>query len=258
MTKKNQTGTLGKAMDTLEAIASANTPPRFTDLLDICKQPRGTLHRQVSHLLEEDLIKQNANGSYSLGFRLLELAGKAWANNSEREIASPFLHELRQKTNATVHLAVLRDDVITYLDKVESNEAIRMHSLIGNVSPVYCTGVGKAMLSTLSDTELDELLPRLEYKKFTDNTITNAKALREELHKIRTLRYAEDREEHEPGIYCVAAPVVSSAGKLICGISVTNAVFRIDDQQLDNWRLLVVETAAAIGRSMSVNLGPGV
>ena len=140
-----QTGTVGKAMAVLEIVARAEEPPRFTDILARSDQPRGTLHRQLSNLVEEGLLSLNRDHTYSLGLRLLMFASRAWAGNQFRAIAEPHLRRLNEATGETVHLGVLRGTEVIYLDKVEGRQAVRMYSQIGNASPAFCTGVGSVM-----------------------------------------------------------------------------------------------------------------
>lgn len=250
------TGTLGKAMSVLEIVASADEPMRFTDILNLSDQPRGTLHRQLSNLIEEGLLSVNRNHSYSLGIRLLKFASKAWAGNEFRTIAEPHLRNLHEKTRETVHLGVLRGLDVIYLDKVEGRQAVRMYSQIGNASPVYCTGVGKAALSCLPAAELERLLPRIVFHRFTENTLMTAEALRSELAEIRRTGNAYDDEEHEVGIRCVAAPVHSADHSFLAGVSVTGPAYRVSDKALEGWSGIVRETARMIMEDMSNRLGP--
>ena len=149
--KAVSTGTLGKAMAVLDIVAASPFPPRFTDILRQSDQPRGTLHRQLSNLVEEGLLNQRRDTSYELGYKLLKFASRAWAGSEFRLIAEPHLRNLHELTGETVHLGVLRDNQVIYLDKVEGKQAVRMYSQIGNASPVYCTGVGKAALSAMAE-----------------------------------------------------------------------------------------------------------
>lgn len=254
---KASTGTLGKALAVLDLIAQSPEPLRFTDLLKRSAQPRATLHRQLSHLLEEDLIQLNEEtGTYELGLRLLNLAAAAWSRNSLRGVAAPFLQDLHARTGETVHLAVLRGERVVYLDKVEGRQSVRMHSQIGNTSPVYCTGVGKAMLAALDEASLHTLLNNLQFESFTAQTIPDRAALLAEIQQIRQQQYAEDREEHEEGIRCVAAALVAADGQLRGGISVTAPVFRLQAEQLEQWRAWVVVAAQAINEQLLILLGP--
>jgi IclR family transcriptional regulator, acetate operon repressor len=250
------TGTLGKAIDVLEAVASSRNPPRFTDLLQLVDQPRGTLHRQISNLVEEGFLSIRHDHSYELGLMLLKLASRAWAGNQFRTIAEPHLRRLHEETGETVHLGVLQGVDVIYLDKVESRQAVRMHSQIGNASPVYCTGAGKAALAAMPDAEFDKLIAVIPFQRHTENTLTSREALRAEIGEIRRTGVAFDRQEHEPGIHCVAAPIHSRDREFIAGISTTAPSYRISIEQLTEWAPLVRAAANAIMDDMATRLGP--
>lgn len=250
------TGTIGKAMDVLDAIAAARQAPRFTELLNQMVVPRGTLHRQISHLLAEDLIMLNRDNGYELGPRLLSLAARAWSSNSFRLIAEPHLHQLHDQTGETVHLGVLMGQDVIYLDKVESLNTVRMHSQIGNASPAYCTGVGKAMLAVLEMPRIKGVIKGIEFRKFTSTTLTSAQALEDELEIIRQTGFAFDREEHEDGIHCIAAAIYTSDSRLVAGISITAPVFRIPRKRLAGWSDLIRQTARNIENDIITKLGP--
>lgn len=252
----SKTGTLGKAMAVLELVSNAESPPRFTDLLNQSDQPRGTLHRQLSNLVEEGLLNLRNDGGYELGFTLLKFASRAWAGNEFRKVAEPHLNALHQQTGETVHLGVLRGGQVIYLDKVEGTQAIRMYSQIGNASPVYCTGVGKAALSVLSDEMFEAQISSIKFHQYTEHTLDNAAKLRAQMEIIRKRGIAFDLEEHELGIRCVAAPVYSRDRSLVAGISVTGPAYRVTEDQLESWTNLVAHTASQIMNDMATMLGP--
>lgn len=250
-----ETGTLGKLMTLLDLVTHADGPMRFTDILAIAQQPRGTLHRQLVHLAEEGLLEIDDDGRYLPGLRLLDLAARSWARNEFRLIAEPHLNALQQLTGETVHLGVLRGTSIIYLDKVEGQQPVRMYSQIGNASPIYCTGVGKAALSILPGERLKATLTGLDFQKFTAHTHT-AETLVAELGEIRKAGCAFDREEHEVGIRCVAAPIWSENLSFIGGISVTGPAYRLTMERLELWAASVREAAESIMNGMRIGLGP--
>lgn len=252
----HDTGTLGKAIDVLDVIASTQEPLRFRDLAQRVEQPRGTLHRQVTNLIEEGLLQVNADQSYSLGMRLLQFAAQSWSQNSFRALAEPHLKSLHQLTGETVHLGILKDADVIYLDKVESTQAVRMHSQVGNASPCYCTGVGKAGLASLPRDEAEALIETLNFHRFTEHTLKDGAALLAELDTINATGNAYDREEHETGIHCVAAPIFNANRSLVGGISVTAPCYRIPMDQLEKWAADVRDTAQAIIADMPIKLGP--
>ena len=250
------TGTLGKAIAVLETVALADRPMRFTDVLAVSGQPRGTLHRQLSHLVQEGLLELGPDHAYRPGLRLLKLASSSWARNEFRAVAAPHLAALHRETGETVHLGVLRAGEIIYLDKVESRQAVRMNSQIGNASPAYCTGVGKAALSTLEDDALEALLATLTLRRYTPQTIVDRRALMAELDEIRASGVAYDQEEHEPGIRCVAAPICDKTLSVVAGVSVTGPAYRVGQDRLAEWGPPVRHAARAITDELSARLGP--
>lgn len=251
------TGTLGKAMALVDIVVSSDRPLRFTDILEIAGQPRGTLHRQLSHLVEEGLLSLRADLTYEPGLRLLKFAARAWAGNEFRAIAAPHLRKLHEETGETVHLGVLRGSEVVYLDKVESRQTVRMQSQIGNASPVYCTGLGKAALSALSPVALREVVSQLVFRTFTDNTHRDAVSLMRDLDEARRLGYAFDREEHEAEIRCVAAAIRAEGLSFTGGISVTGPAYRVTMEQLEGWAPSVRRIAAVISEEAALKLGPG-
>ncbi len=251
------TGTLGKVLSVLETVVTAEAPLRFSDILALSGQPRGTLHRQLSHLVEEGLLIQRRDLCYEPGFRLLKFAYRTWSKNQFRAIAGPHLQRLHEETGETVHLGVLRDTEIIYVDKVESRQTVRMESQIGNASPVYCTGLGKAALSVLPPERLETTIGRLAFHRFTANTHLSAISLKRDLDDVRLRGYAFDREEHETDIRCVAAPIHDAGFDFVAGISVTGPAYRVTMEQLEAWAGVVRRAAIAIIEDVQIRLGPG-
>jgi DNA-binding IclR family transcriptional regulator len=256
-TENSGTGTLGKALSVLEIVVTSDGPLRFSEILALSDQPRGTLHRHLAHLVEEGLLIQGRDLCYEPGLRLLKFAYRSWSKNQFRAVAAPHLRKLHEETGETVHLGVLRGTEIIYVDKVESRQTVRMGSQIGNASPVYCTGLGKAALSVLPQDRLAETLGKLTFHRFTANTHLSVAALKRDLDEARLRGYAFDREEHETEIRCVAAAIHDTGFDLVGGISVTGPAYRVTMEQLEIWAHPVRQAAMAISEDVEVRLGPG-
>ncbi|MCD2172896.1 IclR family transcriptional regulator [Rhizobium sp. C4] len=242
-------------MAILDVVARSPSPMRFSDLLAATGEPRGTLHRRLHQMLEEGLLETGSDGRYSLGLRLMQFASVAWARNDLRTIVRPHLEALREKVGETVHFGVLNGVEIAYLDKVEALQNVRMHSRVGAVSPVYCTGIGKAALALLDDRILAELLPNISFRQFTQTTIRDGDQLLAAVRSVRQQGVAYDLEEHEPGICCIAVGI--AAGEKACGVSITAPAYRADRQRLDSWREDLVDAARRIELELFARLGPG-
>lgn len=220
-------GTIGKALEVLDLVAQAERPVRFSELLALSPHPKATLYRLVQTLTNLGMLRYNADRqTYAPGLRLVSLAHAAWRQSSLAPIARPHIDALSEALGETVHLAQLDGGQVLYVDKRNAADPIEMFSQAGKVGPGYCTGVGKAMLAFLSDEARDMALSQQAWFAHTANTHTNRESLTRELDTVRAEGIAYDREEHEPGIICVAAPILSETGRSIGALSVTTTTAR--------------------------------
>ena len=244
-------GTVGKALDVLDKVAAKGRPVRFSELLNESQHPKATLYRLLQTLVSQGLLAyDDALQAYSLGIRLVRLAHAAWRQSSIAPIARPFIKELSEIVGETVHLAQLDGGQVLYVDKRNAADPIDMYSQAGKVGPGYCTGVGKALMAFQEPTELDEIIKKQAFYKYTEATLVTEEMLRADLQKIRAEGVAYDREEHEPGIICVAAPILSSKGRPIGALSVTTSTLRKDLEELKEVRPVLLDTASKIAAAV--------
>ena len=196
--EKRGDGTVGKALDVLSEVAEIGSPVRFSSLLKTSKYPKATLYRLLQTLLNQDMLSYNEEEqTYKLGLKLVRMAHSAWLQSSLAPIAVPFIDDLSAKVGETVHLAELDNGQVLYVDKRNPASPIEMYSQAGKVGPAYCTGVGKAMMAFLDESELNKVISKQAFHKYTQHTITSAKALKKELASIKKEGIAFDRQEHE-------------------------------------------------------------
>ncbi len=225
-------GTIGKALDVLDLVAQAERPVRFSELLNVSPHPKATLYRLVQNLTHLGMLRYDVERqTYSPGLRLVRLAHAAWRQSSLAPIARPHVDALSEALGETVHLAQLDGGQVLYVDKRNAAEPIEMFSQAGKVGPAYCTGVGKAMLAFVSEDALETALSQQAWHAHTALTHTSRDSLCAELETVRATGVSFDREEHEPGIICVAAPILSASGRSIGALSVTTSTARksLDD-----------------------------
>jgi IclR family transcriptional regulator, KDG regulon repressor len=212
---------------------------------------RSTAHRILMALEYNDLIKQNpSTGKYHLGIKLFKLGHQAVSQLNLREICRPFLSRLMNDTKETIHLAVLDDDQVLYLDKVEGPHALRMPSRVGRYIPTYCTSLGKAMLSCLDDQEVKSILRRQTLKPHTENTVKNINQLLVDLRSVRKRGYAVDNEEIEIGLRCVGAPLRDYTGGMVGAISVAAPSARLSEKNTPVTGRMVIAIAAEISEQL--------
>lgn len=239
------TAALEKGLDVLAAVTSTGEPLDFATLSEMTGLPRSTLHRILTLLVTRGLVMHDSAGHrFVPGLGLLEMARRSWESSDIRSAASGPLRHLAREVGEAVHLATLVDLEVVYLDKVESEHPVRLYSAIGKRGPVHCTAVGKAMAAFLPELARAGLLGQLSFEPFTENTILDATHMQRELEEVRRTGVAFDREEHQLGVHCVAAPAFDFRGHPVGAISITSPVFRVTRAQLEAFALRVVAAAA--------------
>jgi len=241
-----------RATRIINAVAEAGRDVGAQEISSTLGLHLSTVFRFLQTLGQCDLVEQDPEtGKYRLSLKLLDWGMQVLRRMDLRRDALPFLHELSEKTREMVHLTVMNRDSAIYIEKIDSPTPLRVYSEIGKVAPLHCTGVGKVLMAALSDEELAELLKRYSLMRFTPNTITDRGALKIELDRIRAQGYAEDKEEHEQHIHCVAAPIRNHLGKVVASISIAGPTTRVTPARLPELIVAVKDAA----RRISTQLG---
>jgi DNA-binding IclR family transcriptional regulator len=218
--------------------------------------PKSSVYEILTTLAEEGVVERDDHsGRYRLGLKLIELGSRARHQFPLNRIAAPFLRALSQQFDETVNLAVRDRDEIFYVDCYESSRVLRTYSTTGDRAPLYCTGVGKAILAFLPEAERERILGALALQRHTPNTITDPALLREELRRTVERGYSVDDMEHEDGVRCVGAPLRNAEGRVFASISVSGPAQRITVEREAQFAERVTAAAREVSRSLGCSIG---
>jgi IclR family acetate operon transcriptional repressor len=223
---------LERALDLLEALAGADE----LGVSEIAAQTGlvpSTAHRLLGTLVARGYASQNpATGRYMLGYKLLELtSGVQDRLGRLRTAARPHLEAIQTETGETTNLVVLEGRDVVYIESVSGTRSVRLHTEVGRSIPAHTSGAGKALLAWRDPADVTELLAGAPLAPSTPHTITTLDALQDDLAKIRARGYATDNEEHEPGVACVATPILDGAGFPLAAISISGPTPRMDQTE---------------------------
>lgn len=224
--------------------------PRGLSILEMSNMvhiPSSTIHHILKTFIPYDYVSQDPDTKkYSLGFKFLEIGKRVTDNIDIRKIANKHLWELHEECRETVHLAILRNGRVIYIDKVGTPDGLSLATYVGFSTDPHAAAGGKILLSELPPKEIKNIYQGKSLKKYGKNTITSLNQLTNELAKVRKQGYAIDDEEYYEGVRCVAAPI-RSGGKIVASISITGAIFSITMDRIETeLKYLVVKKAEEV------------
>ncbi|MBY8286455.1 DNA-binding transcriptional regulator KdgR [Vibrio fluvialis] len=213
---------------------------------------KATTYRFLQTMKSMGFVAQEGEADkYKLTLKLFELGAKSLEYVDLIELADKEMRYISEQTNEALHLGSLDENAIIYIHKIDSGYNLRMQSRIGRRNPLYSTAIGKVLLAERDEQFVRDTLEGVEFIKHTERTLENVEQLLEELARVRTQHYAEDNEEQEPGLRCIAAPVYDRFGHVIAGLSMSLPTIRFDEQRMGYY----VDLLQTAGRNISLQLG---
>jgi len=223
---------MARAFQVLETVIDAGMPISVAELAERTQIPKPTMHRLVSNLVAEGLLRMGApSNSLVPGLRftslLVRVQAGSWPDGPVRAVIRTLVDDIRE----TCNFGVIDRDAALYLDRVECDWPIRVRYGPGSRVPLHATAIGKVLWAHLPARARRRLLDTLPRPVMTANTITDSDALEEEFKEIRRRGYAINHSESTDGLIGLAVPVRlggTDDGKVIAGVSVHAPESRLD------------------------------
>lgn len=237
---------LYKAVQLLFYFTEEDRELGITELAEKSGLLKSSVHNMLSTYEECGLVKRNPDtNKYQLGIRVLELSSRFYRNNDVRNVVKPHMTEIADCVGETVYLAVRNSSEVIYLDGAFPSSTTGGRNMTGLKAPLYCTGIGKAMLAYEQENVVNEVIAD-GMSAFTQNTITDGGVLKEELSAIRERGYAVDNMEHEFGITCVAVPIRNSENRVVAAYSVSGPSPRFGQERITELAGILLQHAEMI------------
>lgn len=232
-----------RAFLVLEVLAEARGEMPLAVIARATGLAQPTVHRLLHTLMRLGHVRQLDSRGYALGPGLIHLGSRATPPLASR--AQPVMVELEEIARETVNLAVLDGDRVAYIGQVPSRHQMRMFTEVGRRVLPHSAGVGKAILSTLPETRVREIVAETGLPRFTETTITDLEALLADLREARRRGFAVDDGEHEVGVRCIAVPVPGTSPA--AAISISGPSARINDELAATITDALLAAAARLG-----------
>ena len=200
---------VAKAARLLRALARVSGGEAgVTELALSAGLPKSTAHRVLAELIQEDFVARTGSRyRLGVGWYAGQMAHNSSAWRRLADAARKPLAEAFETTGASVHLAVLDAGQVLYLEKLTARGGTRIPTRVGGRMPSTCTALGKALLA-YSDVSVIRSVLSKSLPRHSARSIVVPRLLLDQIAEIRKHGLAYDLEESQPGLFCVAAPVV--------------------------------------------------
>ncbi|MBK5246731.1 MAG: IclR family transcriptional regulator [Peptostreptococcaceae bacterium] len=247
----NNVKSIIKAFAIIEALDESG-PLSIGELSKTLIMDKATVHRLINTIKDIGHVTQNPETKkYSNSIKLFEIGQNVIAKTGLFEAARPYIELLSSATGESINLGIVRDNKIVYVDKKEGKSPIKVSIKIGTSIPMYCTGMGKAVLSHMNETERESVINRIVYERYTRKTSPDKETLLRRLDKCRRLGYSIDNEEYVDGLISFGAPIFNYKGEPIAAISISFPKPRYDEADHGvSYPELIKDAAANISKQM--------
>lgn len=220
--------TLDKSLTLLETVFASSNGIGTRTLASRLRMNVATAHNIARTFCKRGYLRQDAASKlFFPGFRMMILGRHPSFLKILTITANNIVEELAASLNESVMLASMNHGQVMNLKYIPSKQALRVQESDDITWTAYCTAVGKVLLSSLSDNEIDDYVQKTPLKRFTTRTISTPLQLKRELKKVREKGYAQTWDEAAEGISAVAVPVRDPWGNIFAGIGTSAPTVRM-------------------------------
>lgn len=231
---KGKIKSLNKAIDILDALASAHGGISLGELSSRCGLPKSTAHALASTMRDRGLIHQLSDGTYALGMRMFEYGSAVSKAFDIASVARPYLESLSSLTGANSVITMYDDYSAVSFDYAVSSTGVQIIPEIGVKLPLHCTSQGKLLLAYLTDRKIISMFRDKELIQYTPHTTVQTDRLLKEIADIRSVGYSVEDGEYKIGLRSVSAPVIDNSGTLRYALSTVGFFRRTSSEDFKN------------------------
>lgn len=214
--------TLEKGLLVLEFIAQSNQLIRLRDVANHFSMDRSTALRFLKTLEMTGFIeKYEGLKAYAVGPRLNQLTSAPPSREKLLEKIKPYLVDMAESTQNVAHIAVLEGENVALAGVAQSPARVTVKQAVGDLEPLYCSAVGKALYAFMPEEERFALGKAINYIKHTEYTLTNYQDLEAEAEQIREQGVAFDNKEGSLDICCIAVPLFNQNKQPIFSVGIS-------------------------------------
>lgn len=234
----------------LKAVADAPEPPTAAQLAGACGMNRTTAWRLLSTLEDHRLVERDAAQRYAIGYAAVALASSRSGSAALARAARPVMERLAARAGATVSLSVGDGRGVVAIDQIDPPDATLVLNYRGKLLPLHAASNGKLLLSSFSESELEEVLQR-PLERLTDATLVDPERLRKVVADARRDGYAVTVGEIDPGVNGISVAVRDRSGSVLALLSLSDTEHRLPAAELKQRLPLLTEAAEELQQRLA-------
>ncbi|MDD2647724.1 MAG: IclR family transcriptional regulator [Eubacteriales bacterium] len=223
--------TLARGLDMLELLSENPQGLELHQIARLMELPKSTAYNLARTLTACKYAYKQDDGKYLLGLKMFEVGSAAVNDLDITAVIRQYMRQVYNECNETMHCGMMTGREVVYIDKLESTRSVRMSSRIGVRMPLHATAMGKALLASLTDAEIESLYSGVTLEKLTDKTITSLSDLLTEMGRVREAGFAVERGENCEGVTCQAVAIIARDGKPQYALSISAPSFRLTEEE---------------------------
>ena len=244
-TKIKSVRAVDRAIEILQSFSVEKPSMSVVELQKKVRLSRPTLYRLLHTLTAKGLVRADGEPQrFALDRGVAQLAQIWFSTFSVADAAGPIIARLRDQTDETAAMYVMRDDLLTCVLEMTSPHALSIGQRLGRSASIYRGASGKAVLAFMSEASTAPLLQRLPEG-------IGRKRLLEDLARVREDGFAVSRGEINVGVLSIAAPFFDRTGSVVGSIGVVGPQARLNN----DWVIRSTKLLAASASQLSLALG---
>lgn len=248
MNHKNKT--VVRSMDLLNLFRN-HAQLTFQEIIDLSGIPKTSVYRMLMSLVEMEFLEKGPDAKYRLGLIFLKFGHLVSSRLDIRKISFPIMQELHDEIGEAINLIIRQGDQAMYIEKIDTNQKVRLYTGIGRKSPLYAGACARVILSFLPDSEIQTYVESAELRSFAKGTITDKEELYKKISLAKTEGYTISYSELEDHTAAIAAPIFNHKGDVVAGLSIAGIEANYQNENIPFFAEKIKTAAARI----SVSLG---
>lgn len=248
-TEQNTIKSLDRALVVLSELAKMESAS-LSRLSKRLGESPATVYRVLTTLALHGMVESVDDAqTWHIGPQAFLIGSVFLRRTSLVERSRPILRRLMEKTGETANLGVAKDDHVLFISQVETHAPIRAFFPPGTLSPMHASGIGKVLLTQFSEAHFARFAAQ-GLEAFTEFTLSEPKALHDDIAAIRARGYSVDDQEKNVGMRCIAAPILNAFGEVVAGISVSGPTSRVSPDQVPPFATEVMAAAEELSSAL--------